>query len=160
MPTVIVNWMEGRSREQKQELVAGITEVLHRVGGSPVDRINVVLNDVPGDNWGRGGQLLSSVTAAPPPVDAPPPAPAAAPVALDGSAATALLGGDLRMLDLEQPRVQGMPVISVHQPGYLYVLHRRHGDDYRPQETGVRSSASGMIVCMEHSGTQDRKSVV
>jgi kynurenine formamidase len=57
------------------------------------------------------------------------------------------------MFDLEQPRYQGMPVISVHQPGYAYFLHRRHSDDYRPDELGVRSSASGVIVCMEHSGT-------
>jgi kynurenine formamidase len=46
-----------------------------------------------------------------------------------------------------------MPVISVHQPGYAYFLYRRHGDDYRPGETGPRTSASGVIVCMEHSGT-------
>lgn len=64
-----------------------------------------------------------------------------------------LLGQQVRMFDLEQPRFQGIPVISVHQPGYAYFLYRRHSDDYRPEELGVRSSASGVIVCMEHSGT-------
>lgn len=45
-----------------------------------------------------------------------------------------------------------MPVIDSHKPGYYYALHRRHSDTYNPDQ-GVRSSASGMIMCMEHAGT-------
>lgn len=151
MPVVTVNWLEGRSVAQKRELVSEITEVVHRVGGSPRERINVVVHDVPADNWGRGGALVSSLQSAPPTPPAREVAPGAAlhdlPVSLP------FLNQQVRMFDLEQPRYQGMPVISVHQPGYAYFLHRRHGDDYRPEELGVRSSASGVIVCMEHSGT-------
>jgi kynurenine formamidase len=55
--------------------------------------------------------------------------------------------------DLEQPRFQGMPIHDAHQPGYLYVLHRRHSDGYDPVRNGPRTGASGVIVCMEHSGT-------
>lgn len=55
--------------------------------------------------------------------------------------------------DLEQPRTSDMPVIDSHKPGYYYALHRRHSDTYAPESSGVRSSASGMIVCMEHAGT-------
>ena len=58
----------------------------------------------------------------------------------------------LRVVDLEQPRRQGMPVIGVHQPGFAYFLHRRHEDSYRP-EHGPRSGSSGVMVAMEHSGT-------
>jgi kynurenine formamidase len=58
-----------------------------------------------------------------------------------------------RVFDLEQPRFQGMPMAEAHQPGYLYVLHRRHNDTYDPPVAGVRSGASGVVVCMEHSGT-------
>ncbi len=153
MPVVTVNWLEGRSLEQKKELVSEITRVVHQVGGSPVERINVVIHDVPSENWGRGGQLVSTLQSAPP----TPPARDA-----NGAAQAALhaatvslpyLDQQARIFDLEQPRYQGMPVISVHQPGYAYFLHRRHSDDYRPDELGVRSSASGVIVCMEHSGT-------
>lgn len=57
-----------------------------------------------------------------------------------------------RVIDLEQPRRQGMPVIGVHQPGFAYFLHRRHEDSYRP-EHGPRSGSSGVMVAMEHSGT-------
>jgi kynurenine formamidase len=59
----------------------------------------------------------------------------------------------LRVFDLEQPRRDDMPIHPGHKPGYFYALHRRHQDGYRPEESGPRTSASGMIVCMEHSGT-------
>jgi kynurenine formamidase len=58
-----------------------------------------------------------------------------------------------RVYDLEQPRFRGMPIHPAHQPGYFYALHRRHRDTYRPEEYGPRSSASGTLTMMEHSGT-------
>lgn len=58
-----------------------------------------------------------------------------------------------RVYDLEQPRFSGMPIHPAHKPGYFYALHRRHADSYRPQTNGPRSSASGMLTMMEHSGT-------
>jgi kynurenine formamidase len=56
---------------------------------------------------------------------------------------------DVRIYDLEQPRFQGMPIHEAHQPGYLYVLHRRHPDSI----DGTRSGSSGVIISMEHAGT-------
>jgi kynurenine formamidase len=61
----------------------------------------------------------------------------------------ALLSG--RVYDLEQPRFAGMPIHPAHRPGYHYALHRRHRDTKEPQ--GSRSSASGMLTMMEHTGT-------
>jgi kynurenine formamidase len=58
-----------------------------------------------------------------------------------------------KVYDLEQPRYRGMPIHPAHQPGYFYALHRRHADNYRPQTSGPRSSASGILTMMEHSGT-------
>src|ERR1700736_1008072 len=55
--------------------------------------------------------------------------------------------------DLEQPRLAGMPIHPAHRPGFFYALHRRHRDTYRPTTNGARSSASGVITMMEHSGT-------
>jgi kynurenine formamidase len=57
------------------------------------------------------------------------------------------------IFDLEQPRTTDMPVFDSHKPGYFYALHRRHSDTYDPETKGSRSSASGMIMCMEHTGT-------
>jgi len=77
----------------------------------------------------------------------------ASPGGPDGSTApvAALLAtlGRARVYDLEQPRYAGAPTFSAHQPGFLYSLHRRH-------ELGLgeaRTSASGIIVTVEHSGT-------
>src|SRR5689334_25054413 len=58
-----------------------------------------------------------------------------------------------RVFDLEQPRFAGMPIHPAHKPGYHYGLHRRHRDTYRPERFGPRSSASGVLTMMEHSGT-------
>jgi kynurenine formamidase len=58
-----------------------------------------------------------------------------------------------RVYDLEQPRFAGMPIHPTHRPGYFYALHRRHRDTYRPEQHGPRSSASGVVTMMEHSGT-------
>jgi kynurenine formamidase len=58
-----------------------------------------------------------------------------------------------RVYDLEQPRFAGMPIHPSHKPGYFYALHRRHRDTYQPEQHGPRSSASGTLVMMEHTGT-------
>jgi kynurenine formamidase len=58
-----------------------------------------------------------------------------------------------RVYDLEQPRFAGMPIHPTHRPGYFYALHRRHRDTYNPDDHGPRSSASGVLTMMEHSGT-------
>src|SRR5207253_7585516 len=58
-----------------------------------------------------------------------------------------------RVYDLEQPRFAGMPIHPSHKPGYFYALHRRHRDTYRPECHGPRSSASGTLLMMEHTGT-------
>jgi kynurenine formamidase len=75
---------------------------------------------------------------------------------LKGIAMAATLADQLRscrVFDLEQPRFFGMPVFPTHKPGYFYALHRRHGDTYKPALNGPRSSASGALSMMEHSGT-------
>src|SRR5437588_5366368 len=58
-----------------------------------------------------------------------------------------------RVYDLEQPRFAGMPIHPAHKPGYFYALHRRHRDTYQRATQGPRSSASGLLTMMEHSGT-------
>jgi kynurenine formamidase len=58
-----------------------------------------------------------------------------------------------KIYDLEQPRFHGMPIHPAHKPGYHYALHRRHRDNYNPEQNGPRSSASGVLTMMEHTGT-------
>ncbi len=54
-----------------------------------------------------------------------------------------------RIYDLEQPRYHGAPTYPSHVPGFLYSLHRRH----EPDTGETRTSASGLVVMAEHSGT-------
>jgi kynurenine formamidase len=62
--------------------------------------------------------------------------------------------GAKRVFDLEQPRTEKMPIHPAHkQAGYSYLLHRHHEDEYRPEETGPRTGAAGVLICGEHTGT-------
>ncbi len=71
-----------------------------------------------------------------------------------GEAMRVVAGGPVRVFDLEQPRTAEMPVHPAHvQAGYSYLLHRRHEDEYRPEENGPRTGAAGIIICAEHTGT-------
>ena len=65
-----------------------------------------------------------------------------------------MYGAGVKVFDLEQPRTDEMPIHPGHrQAGYSYLLHRRHGDEYRPDESGPRTSAAGILICGEHTGT-------
>lgn len=57
MPFIEIKMYEGRSQEQKQELVEKITEVFTEVADAPRDHIWIVFRDVPRDQWGMGGEL-------------------------------------------------------------------------------------------------------
>jgi kynurenine formamidase len=54
-----------------------------------------------------------------------------------------------RVFDLEQPRYAGAPSHPAHVPGFNYFLHRHHARG-APE---ARTSASGLVVMPEHSGT-------
>ncbi|HJQ29792.1 MAG TPA: cyclase family protein [Rubrobacter sp.] len=65
-----------------------------------------------------------------------------------------MLQTGVSVFDLEQPRTERMPIHPAHrQAGYSYLLHRRHEDDYSPDEAGPRSGAAGILICGEHTGT-------
>ncbi len=58
-----------------------------------------------------------------------------------------------KLFDLEQPRFAGMPGHPAHRPAYFYALYRRHRDHFRAEGGARRTSASGVLTMMEHSGT-------
>jgi len=58
MPVVTVEMWEGRTPEQKRQLVAGITDAFVRIGTSP-ERVQIILKDVSKQNWAIGGKLAS-----------------------------------------------------------------------------------------------------
>ncbi len=57
MPVVRIAMYEGRSIEQKRELVRGVTDVVARVTGNPADAVHVIIDEVKRENWSIGGLL-------------------------------------------------------------------------------------------------------
>lgn len=58
MPVVTVEMWEGRTLEQKKQLVAGITASFEKIG-TPATAVQIILKDVPKYNWAIGGKLAS-----------------------------------------------------------------------------------------------------
>ncbi|WP_432734560.1 4-oxalocrotonate tautomerase [Maridesulfovibrio sp. FT414] len=59
MPIIRVEMFEGRSVDQKRELVEVISRETARIIGCGVESVYVVIEDVKKENWGAGGQLCS-----------------------------------------------------------------------------------------------------
>jgi 4-oxalocrotonate tautomerase len=57
MPVVTVQLWEGRTLEQKRALVEAITKAMVKHAGARPDALHVILQEIPRENWGRGGVL-------------------------------------------------------------------------------------------------------
>ena len=61
MPVVIVEMWEGRTIEQKKQLVEGITSSFVKIG-TPPEVLNIIIKDNPKHNWAIGGKLASELS--------------------------------------------------------------------------------------------------
>ena len=52
---------EGATREQKEELIEGVTELLAKVLGKNPKTTFVIIDEVETDNWGVGGQSITEL---------------------------------------------------------------------------------------------------
>ena len=59
MPVIRVEMWEGRTLEQKREIVESLSAELARIAGCDVASIYVIIDEVSKDNWGAGGVLCS-----------------------------------------------------------------------------------------------------
>ncbi len=55
MPTIRVELMEGRSPEQKTALVKALTQAVVDTLGSKSESVDILLFDIPRQNWATGG---------------------------------------------------------------------------------------------------------
>ena len=62
MPVVIVEMWEGRTVEQKRNLVKAITEAMVVHAGAKPDALHVIIHDVPKDCWAKAGVLSSDAS--------------------------------------------------------------------------------------------------
>ena len=58
MPVVIVETWEGKTVEQKKQLVEGITSSFAKIGVPPGE-VHIIIKDNPKHNWATGGKLAS-----------------------------------------------------------------------------------------------------
>jgi 4-oxalocrotonate tautomerase len=62
MPTFHIEMFEGRTTEQKRELVAAITSETCRVLGCDPASVDIIIADVKRENWATAGVLWSTRT--------------------------------------------------------------------------------------------------
>ncbi|HEV7827070.1 MAG TPA: tautomerase family protein [Mycobacteriales bacterium] len=59
MPMVRVEWLPGRTVEQKRELADVLTREVCRVGTCTPESVNIVFVDVAAEDWAAAGKLFS-----------------------------------------------------------------------------------------------------
>ncbi|MEK4523276.1 2-hydroxymuconate tautomerase [Psychrobacillus sp. FSL W7-1457] len=59
MPYVTVKMLEGRSDEQKRELVEKVTAVVAETTNAPVENVVVFIEEMPKNHYAVAGTLLS-----------------------------------------------------------------------------------------------------
>ena len=62
MPMITVEWLEGRTAQQKQQLTATITQAVVDVARVPKEQVWIVFRDVKRTDWAMAGTLLSEKT--------------------------------------------------------------------------------------------------
>ena len=62
MPIVTVEWLEGRTQRQKQQLTAALTKTFVEITNVSQDHVWIVFRDVKRSDWAMGGTLMSDKT--------------------------------------------------------------------------------------------------
>ncbi len=57
MPVVNINILAGKTREQKEKMISGITDVIHQATDVPKEKIWIIINDIEPGNWASDGKL-------------------------------------------------------------------------------------------------------
>ena len=58
MPIVVVNIKEGRTLEQKRDMVANVTEALCETMEVPKPSVRIIINEMANDNFAIAGTLI------------------------------------------------------------------------------------------------------
>ncbi len=59
MPHVLIYMRQGRTLEQKRQMVKGLTEVLVRTIAAKPEQVSIVVNELSDDNLASDGKLLA-----------------------------------------------------------------------------------------------------
>lgn len=58
MPMITVEWLEGRTPQQKAQLAAAMTTACVEIAKVPKDQVWIVFKDVKRSDWAMGGVLV------------------------------------------------------------------------------------------------------
>jgi 4-oxalocrotonate tautomerase len=61
VPVVIIEMWEGRTPEDKEKLIKGITRAFEEIGVKS-EWLHIIMHDIPRTNWGNKGQQASKMT--------------------------------------------------------------------------------------------------
>ncbi len=61
MPIAQINIIEGRSDEQKEKLIAKVTQAIHEAIDAPESNVRVIINEMPKQHFGIGGQSVKKM---------------------------------------------------------------------------------------------------
>ncbi len=59
MPLIQVTMVEGRTTEQKHDLIRNLSRSMSETLGVPLERIRVAIYEITADEWGIGGEPIS-----------------------------------------------------------------------------------------------------
>ena len=57
MPNVTIEWLEGRTLEQRRAVIAGVTDLLVEAANARREAVQVTFREMTKESWGRGGLL-------------------------------------------------------------------------------------------------------
>jgi 4-oxalocrotonate tautomerase len=57
MPNVTIEWLEGRTVEQRRAVIAGVTDLLVEEADARREGVQVTFREMTKESWGRGGLL-------------------------------------------------------------------------------------------------------
>ncbi|MFH1722026.1 MAG: 2-hydroxymuconate tautomerase [Candidatus Altiarchaeota archaeon] len=61
MPVIEVKLWDGRTPEQKEKVIAVVTDAICESIGCPREHVHVIIHDVKKENWGIGGKQASKI---------------------------------------------------------------------------------------------------
>ncbi|RRR99521.1 tautomerase family protein [Glycomyces terrestris] len=60
MPFITVTTWPNQTDEQCQKLIEALTATTHEVTGAPLDKITVVVHEIPQARWGEAGVMATN----------------------------------------------------------------------------------------------------
>lgn len=60
MPFITITTWPTLGDQKSQALIESLTKVVHEIAGAPIDKIVVIINEIPQNRWGEGGVLGSN----------------------------------------------------------------------------------------------------